>query len=274
MKRHRVIASDFDSRALMLTTVQEHWEEGVKALHRQNQAQLIDELRIELGERAFDIKLANFRDLGAKPFSVVAFHNRFLSQARQAFVHGLYYPALTGTCALGERILNHLILGLRESFMSHPQYKKVHRKEAFDYWPLAIEVLSGWGVLTPKAATSFKMLNKKRNEALHFNLDAELNDRQLALEAIKNLEEIVTHQFSGFGSLPWLLIGQGECYIKKDYEQSPFVRLVYLPNSIYLGYKHVATNVFPWQFQDFDDYPDQEISDEEYLRLRSDFSSK
>ena len=218
MKRYRVIVVDFDSRALTLDTIQEHWEEHVKELHRQNQQRLIARLRAEFGELAFDAKLANFKELGAKPFSVVAFHNRFLSQARQAFFHCFYYPALTGACALGERILNHLILALRDSYKSHPLYKKVYRKESFDYWPLAIEVLSEWDVLTPEATESFRQLNEKRNNALHFNVATEINDRELALEAIKNVEEIVSHQFSGFGLLPWLLPVPGECYIKKEYE--------------------------------------------------------
>lgn len=269
MKRYRVIAADFDSRALVLDTIQDHWEDSVKALHRKNQARLLAQLRTEFGERAFDAKLTNFKDLGAKPFSVIAFHNRFLSQARQAFVHCLYYPALTGACALGERILNHLILGLRDHYKSHPLYKKIYRKESFDYWPLAIEVLSEWGVLTPETTTSFLELHQKRNNALHFNLATEINDRQLAFEAIKNLEEIVNHQFLGFGLLPWLLPAPGECYIKKEYEKSPFVQLVYLPNCVYLGYEHVVTSAFPWTFQDPDDYPEQEISDEEFLRRRS-----
>jgi hypothetical protein len=274
MKRYRVIVLDFDSRALTLEPIQEHWEEQVKELHRQNQARTIARLQAEFGEVGFENKLENFKALGAKPFSVVAFHNRFLAQSRHAFVTGQYYPALTGVCALGERILNHLIIGLRDSYRSHPLYKKVYRKESFDYWPFAIDVLSEWGVLTPEAGASFRLLNEKRNNALHFNLTTELNDCQLALEAIQNLEEVVTHQFSGFGTLPWLLPSPGECFIRKDHELSPFVQLVYLPNCVRLGYKHIVTRAFPWEFHDPDDYPEHELSDEEYLRLRQEFQGR
>ncbi len=273
MKRYRIVPMDFDSRALTLDKIQDNWDENVKELHRYNQERLIANLKAEFGELAFDAKLANFKELGAKPFSVIAFHNQFLTQARQAFAHCLYYPALTGTCALGERILNHLVLGLRDCYKSHPLYKKVYQKKSFDNWLLAIEVLIEWGVLTPEAATSFQLLHEKRNNALHFNQPTEINDRQLALEAIKNIEEIVSHQFSGFGQLPWLLPAPGECYIKKQYESLPFVQLIYLPNCAYLGHKHVVTSVFPWTFQDYD-YPNQEISDEEFLRLRSEFSGR
>jgi len=47
---------------------------------------------------------------------VIAYHNSFLRRVRDAFASGNYYPALTAGCALGERILNHLILDLREEF--------------------------------------------------------------------------------------------------------------------------------------------------------------
>lgn len=274
MKRYRIISVDFDSRALNLDTIQEDWEEHVKELHRRNQERLIASLKAEFGERNFDVKLANFKELGPKTFSVVAFHNRFLEQARQSFVHCLYYPALTAACALGERVLNHLVLGLRDSYTSHPSYKKVYRRDSLDNWTLAIDVLVEWEVLTTEAAASLRLLNEKRNNALHFNLSTEINDRQLALEAIKNIEEIVSHQFSGFGQLPWLLPTLGECYIKKEYEHSPFVQMVYLPNCAYLGYKHIVTSVLPWTFKDCDDYPNKEVSDEEFLRLRSESSER
>ena len=66
---------------------------------------------------AFDAqtKAQNLKDMGNAPFSILAFHNKFLHQIRDSFILGAYYPALTGACALGERILNHLALNLLES---------------------------------------------------------------------------------------------------------------------------------------------------------------
>lgn len=274
MKRYRVIGFDFDGRAHLLDEIKEDWEPQVKELHRQNQARLLSQLEAEFGSQNFDQKLANFKELGGKQISVVAFHNKFLHQARQAFVQGQYYPALTAACALGERILNHLMIALRDNYKAHPLYKKVYSKDSFDYWPVAIDALSVWGVLTADAVKGFQDLNQRRNNALHFNLDTEINDRQLALEAIKNAEEIVSHQFSGFGPLPWLLPIPGECYIRKEYEQSPFIRLVYLPNCCHVGYKHVVTRLFPWNITDVDDYPTEEVSDDEFARLRVKFTKR
>lgn len=58
------------------------------------------------------------------------------------------YPALVGACALGERILNHLILDLRGAYAHTPEYKRVHRKDSFDDWRVPIDTLAAW---TPRA---------------------------------------------------------------------------------------------------------------------------
>lgn len=143
MRRYRVSVFDFDSRVIHLTTeIREEWPEDVKAAHRHSRASIETSLARDFGETASDLKLRNFTDLGNKPFSIVAFHNRFFEQIRIAFTVGAYYPALTAACALGERILNHLILLLREDYRGTPHYKKVHRKDSFDDWELPIETLS------------------------------------------------------------------------------------------------------------------------------------
>jgi hypothetical protein len=271
MKRYRIIVFDFDTRVFTLDKIQDDWDEQVKQSHRDNQDRLISELKAEYGERDFEIKLANFKELGAKPFSVLAFHNRFLAQSRRAFVHGQYYPALTAISALGERILNHLVIGLRNEYKSHPRYKHIYRKNSFDDWTLPIDVLFEWGIFSPEVAASFRALKEKRNYALHFNLSTELNDRKLAFEAIKNLEEIVSCQFSATGNLPWLLFSPGECYIKKEYEHLPFIKLVYLPNCVYLSYKHTTIRALPWEFKDDENYANQDISDEKFVHLRREF---
>ena len=65
MKRFRVIVVDFDSRALTLDVIQDHWEDRVKELHRQNQERAIARLKAEYGELGFETKLENFKALGA-----------------------------------------------------------------------------------------------------------------------------------------------------------------------------------------------------------------
>src|SRR6266851_822630 len=142
MKRYRILNFDFDTRAHFLSQeIQEHWAEHVKELHRGNREKMIAGLAQEFGPAQFEAKLKNFMDLGPKYFSILAFHNKFFEQCRRAFVMGAYYPALTGACALGERIFNHLILLLRDDFKGTPQYKHVYRKESFDNWDMVINTL-------------------------------------------------------------------------------------------------------------------------------------
>jgi hypothetical protein len=225
---------------------------------------------LQFGAYAADRKRQNFIDLGPKPFSILAFHNRFLEQVRTAFIMGAYYPALTGACALGERILNQLILTLRDDFKSSPQYKRVYNKDSFDNWDLAIETLEAWDVLLPDAAKEFRALRDRRNEAIHFRPDVDKNDRDLALAAIRSLGSIVGTQFAAWGRQPWFITGvPGEIYIKKDWESRPFIQKVYLPNCKAVGPRHRVESVVPWVIKD-EEYDECEITDEEFCCLRTD----
>ncbi len=113
MKRYRVLTYDFDTRANNLNTdIKDDWEPELKAQWENNKNQIKEGLIAEFGAYSAFAKIRNFIDLGAYPISIIAFHNKFLHQARRAFVIGAYYPALTSACTLGERILNQLILHL------------------------------------------------------------------------------------------------------------------------------------------------------------------
>ena len=274
MKRYRVILIDFDTRAVLLTQeIQEGWEEEVKRIHRENKEKITKGLIESFGELNSDIKIKNFIDLGNKPLSVLAFHNKFFQQIRFSFVMGGYYPALTAACALGERILNHLILILREDFKKTPEYKKVYRKKQFDNWQLLIQILKAWDVLLPEVAKNFEKLRKIRSKAIHFRPETDRNERPLSLSAIKTLGDIIANQFSGFGTQPWFFIVPGEIYIKKEWENKPFIKKVYLPNCANVGPYHVVESITPqWLIRDDYKYEVLEISDENFKQLREKFN--
>lgn len=268
MKRYRVVGFDFDTRVRSFDPIPEEWEEHVKEQHRQNRERAIAHLKLEYGEQRFEEKLQNFVELGAKPFSVIAFHNRFYSQARAAFVHCQYYPALTGVCALGERVLNHLILGLRDHYKASASYRHVYRKDSFDRWEVAIEALAEWKVLTSEADEHFRQLCRMRNKAIHFNVETERNVRAHALDALLTFGRVVDTQFAALGDLPWLFMPPGEVYIRKEWEPAPFIQLVYAPSAVHVGPRHRVVSVFPWQVEDPTEYEPVEVSDEEFARLR------
>jgi hypothetical protein len=275
MTRYRVARYDFDARVRMLTgPIHDHWEEQTKEIHRQNKARIEEGLREQYGLWQFEPKLKNFIDLGAKPFSIVAFHNKFFEQCRVSFVMGGYYPALTGACALGERVLNHLMLALREDFKGTPEYKRVYRKDSFDDWKLAIDTLTSWDVFLPATTESFLKLKDLRHRVIHFKPDTDHDDRPLALEALSLFGQIVSSQFAALGKHPWFLTGvPGEVYIRKEAETWPFVRRVYLPNCCLVGPYHTVED-WTLALKDEHPYEDREITDEEFCRLRTESRPK
>ena len=177
----------------------------------------------------------DFAALGPEPFSVLSYHNDFMRQVRRAFVIGGHYPALVGCCALGERILNHLIHEFRDDFKPTPQYKVIYDKDSIDDWTKAIDVLEAWDILLPEVADQYRELKTKRHNAIHFQPETSVLARDMALEAIKLLGEIIQKQFGSLGGQPWYFGVPGQTYIKGDSEGLPFVRKILLPQGLLVG---------------------------------------
>jgi hypothetical protein len=173
----------WDARAHHLGMPQENWEESIKSLHLENRTRIIDELKRQYGSERFETRLKNFQELGDAPMSIVSYHNLFYRQVREAFVAEAYYPALTGACALGERVLNHLIMDLRDEFRSRPTYKEIYRKDSIDDWDHAISILEDWNVLELGIAEHFRNLKSLRHKSLHFDPRTYGQVRDDALEA-------------------------------------------------------------------------------------------
>jgi hypothetical protein len=273
MKRYRVFPFyDFDTRARTLTRqINDEWDKKVKEGHYENRKKVTEHLIAEFGELEGDAKIENFIALDAKPPSIPWFHNLFFNQIRNAFVIGAYYPALTGACALGERILNYLMLILREDFKGTPEYKRIYQKNSFYDWDILIKTLKSWEVLLPDVVENFYRLKEIRNKAIHFQPETEGNDRDLALEAINCMKAIIGDQFSSFGSQPWFITGiPGEVYIKSSWKKKPFISKIYLPNCILVGYKHEILSFMPKvMINDKFKYSDLQITDDEFCRLRT-----
>tara|TARA_R110002072_G_scaffold285473_2_gene450281 strand:- start:351 stop:1286 length:936 start_codon:yes stop_codon:yes gene_type:complete len=270
MKRHLVFPQDFDTRAYLLEEENESWEERPKQLHRENKQKLIKELEIEFGSHDFDTKLTNFKEIGVSPFSMVSFHNRFFSEIRRGFVVGSHYPALTGACALGERMLNHMLLILRDEFRNTPEYKRVYRKKSFDDWNLAITTLNAWDILDDTLVTKFTELKELRNKSIHFNHETYASARADGLEAIKILSEIISLRFGFFrNEHSWAIKGtKGAQFIKKEFEADPFIKKFYLPKCPLVGpYYAVKILNEGTLFVDKAFYADTEISNEEFAEI-------
>ncbi|UCI23982.1 hypothetical protein [Mesorhizobium sp. B2-8-5] len=216
-RRYHPFAYDFDSTPMSLDDPGEHWDEKVKALHTDNRDKAIDRLKAEYGERRHAQVVQDTKGLGAKAFSVVSYHNLMHEQARRAFVSGLYFPALVAACALGERILNHLILDLRDHYKASPHYRRVYRSESFDDWRFAVRVLEDWGVLLPDVCPVFIELATLRNRSVHFNPATYETMREDALSALKTIGRIIQRQFGAFAGQPWFIENTpGAQFIKRS----------------------------------------------------------
>ncbi|WP_410769495.1 hypothetical protein [Fontibacillus sp. BL9] len=269
MKRYRILNMSFDTRATLLNTeIGDDWEEDTKELWHENKKSITEGLFHQYGGYNFKDKLANFKELGPLPFSVISYHNKFFNQIRDSYVMGSFYPALTAACSLGERILNHLILVLREDYKSTPQYKEVYSKKSFDNWEKVIGILESWNVLLPDVVKYFTELKELRNYSIHFNPETEKLDKQLAFKAINLLSEIISNQF-GIGNQPWFIPSMpGDFYIKKEAEDWPFVKQFIIPSCALVGYLHRLEHDGNW-FKVVDDnqYENKEITDDEYRDL-------
>lgn len=271
MKRYLVFPFDFDARAQFLNQkIEDDWAPETQANWQENKAKIRSALKVELGERDFEQKVQNFADVGSAPFSIVSYHNEYYHQTRYAFYNGFYYPALVSACALGERMLNHMVLDLRDCFMSTESYKRVYRKSSFDNWDIPIQALDEWGVFQNETVVDeFRQLKALRNRSLHFNMETYENVREDALSAIKSLTNIITIQFGFQGPTKWLLEGtRGHRFIKKEAETDPFMVRYYLPQCPYVS------PMFSMNFSDqgvlfFDrtDVEDTVVSDEEFANL-------
>lgn len=266
MKRYLIYPLQFDARVRVFDKIEDHWDLDVKELHHQNRKKVTKSLRSELGDFNFEIKLKNFQDLGHSPFSIVSHHNVLFGQARYAFIHAYYYPALTASAALGERILNHLFLDLRANFPRSEHDRKAHTRKSIDDWSRAIKVLDAWGVFqTPKIRESFEKLREIRNRVLHFNSETVATLREESLAALTCLSNIIEGQF-GFQFSNAISGSKGSFFFRKNVENNPFIRHYYISQCPYVTpYYSMRFVNGAWLVFDRDVSPEVEVSDDEFV---------
>lgn len=256
-RRYRPVAMTFDTREVMLsTTIEDGWEPRVKELWRENKRVVREGLLHDYGVANGGRKIEDFIALGPAPWSVTAMHNEVMRAVRDAFVAGAYYPALLGAAGLGERILNQLVLELRDDYQDHPQTRRVAKKSSIDDWTASIEALRGWGVLAPTAVSKYKRLHRLRIAAVHYvtpTLDQ--TARAEALEAIRLLQEIVQEVFSPHTGEHYIEGTAGVFFVRLEAKSLPFVRRFLVPAS---------TLVSPHHELDFQSRPPRVLDDANY----------
>ncbi|MCZ6489224.1 MAG: hypothetical protein O7A06_01685 [Acidobacteria bacterium] len=214
-------------------------------------------------------KLERYLSFTLPDFCVVTEFHQMLREVQDAYVCGHFYPALTGACCIGERIFNVLLLRLREYYKDSPSYKIVCDKASFDDWNNAIDRLLEWSVLPNEIEGSYRDLSKIRHHSIHFK---DLSDLEKESKAGKALADVLKITSALFGRRDDVLFEFGHLFIKKEKENDPLVREFYIPASCRVGYKYRTENR-DGKHVVIDDQPyeDQEVTDEEFVRLRQDW---
>lgn len=269
-RRFTPVAYRFDTRANMLaTSIEEDWERGISEQWRRNQSSIREVLIHQFGADHYEQKIQNFTDLGSAPWSVVALHNVYLAQVRAAFVGMNYYAALLGACGLGERILNQLVLTLRDDYVEHEATSNVAEKQSFDNWHICIKALLAWGVFSNETARNFTILMRRRHGAVHYRSELDSVDaRTAALEVVVLLSRLIEIVFAPIGQRPCYFSGPiGRSYVRLDWEDEPFVKRFILPACVLVSpiYRFVLSA------DEFDVYDDSDygadqapLTDEEF----------
>lgn len=275
-RRYLAQAISYDTRSRTLNDeINPEWDPKVIALHEDNRRQTRMWLIHEFGNDEHERKIDDYSAMGSAPWSVVDRHNLFMRQVRYSFAFGTYYPALVGACALGERLLNELVIRLRGAYSSHPATVKVATQRTFTDWLLCIEALFNWDVLDDPLATKFNDLRKFRNRSVHYGTHLTGSDaRDDALHAVLLIQEIIEALFQPHGGAPRFIPGTtGHTFLTLAAENEPFIREFFLPASVLVSPNfEMQFNTDRGWFDVFDDDTYQEdfptLTDEEFAEHR------
>lgn len=275
-RRYLAHAISFDTRAHILSDeINPEWEPEIIAQHEENRRRVRMALIHEFGNAEHERKIGDYSALGPAPWSVVDRHNLFMRQIRDSFALGAYYPALVGSCALGERLLNELVIRLRSAYSSHPATAKVATQTTLTGWVLCIVALVEWGVVDDALATKFNNLRRFRNRSIHYGTHLAGSDaRDDALHAVLLIQEIVEMLFKPHGGPPRFIAGTtGHTFLTLTAEDEPFIREFIVPASVLLSPNfEMQYNVVRGWFDVFDDDAYQEefpvLTDEEFADHR------
>jgi len=235
-------------------------------------------LEQKYGSLRFEEKFERWLSIPKPVLSVVDEHTYLLQDIEDAYVLGSLYPALTGSCCLGERIINQIITRIRNSYRSSEQYKKVYNKDSINDWNLGIETLRLWDIINADTETEYRELYKLRTDAVHFqNKSQDL--ALMAQKAIELINQIVSDLFGldekKKNMLIWFEV-PGQIFLRKEFEKVPFVKAFYIPSARLAGYKHTV-NTTPngeWFIKDDNVYPEIDISDDEFVHLRREYQEE
>ena len=241
-----------------------------KDMPQEYKENMLDWIKERYGTHDHKEKVDRYIEVNPPNFMIVPDYIKTLNEIRDAYIFGNYYPALTGACYLGERILNILTIRLRDHFKKHRRYNWAKRHDLFTDWKPCIELLLDWNVLTYETTQAFKDLEQIRHVSIHFD---NLQDPESRTLRAVNLIFKITDNLFGVNKRNFFW-APGAPYIRKDREEDPMIKEFILPRCILVTYKHyLETDTQTGNFIVRDDpsVPEKEVTDEEFAKLEEGF---
>ena len=207
----------------------------------------------------------------------VSVYQDYLQEAEFCYLIQKPYPAATAAGCIGEMILNDLILRLRDDYRNKwdPEIgTDVFRKDSFQDWPKAVDILRFWNVIDGETKDWFLKLNKKRNELVHHGLGlspAEVDAK--ALEMLNLINRISDRLFGVYARTDIFFWVPGEPYVREPMEEDPLVKEFIIPSCLPLSYKHSIEWAGGGHLEVTDHGKDEKgtCTDDEFVQLREDW---
>ena len=255
---YRVFDFDFDTRVNAIKSLRESGQTD-------RETEIVNELKNEWGVVDFDRKLERFLTLDLAFAGIPEEYYTLIQSVVSAYCCGYFYPAMTSAGALGERILNRLIIRLRDYFKSSIHYKSIYRKNSFEQWDNPVKILNDWGIISNEVAYLFLELKQFRNDSIHYNegYDFEKNSHN----SVKILAKIIEKQFdyTKRRDLFWTFVVPGEIWLRSNVKNDPFVKEFILPHCLLLG---PFCEPIGSQEKKGKKFPLKPLSDESFLEMR------
>lgn len=201
-------------------------------------AEIEEQLKAELGSTDFMNKFERWKKIDYPPIALIDRYAYKIQQIISTYCLGCFYPAVTSTCCLAERILNRFVLKTRDYFKSHPEYKKIYRKSSFDDWGKMLDLIADWQLVPENAVSLFRELMPIRHESIHYNEDYDFES--IAPVAINKLIAAVTEIFGVENRKDIYLVFDvpGEVWVRSAVENQPFVVEFIRPHCYYAHAVH------------------------------------
>jgi len=254
-RMYRVFGFALDTRVTLFS------QDGLEAQSKS----LAESLRDQWGSQNFEVKLSRFKKLNLSFIGIPDEYYALLREIVDSYCCGYFYPAITSAGALGERILNRLLIRTRDHFKASKHYKDVCRKQSFDNWDKTILILRDWGVISAEVAESFEKLKIHRNDSIHYNEGYAIEEN--AHSAIMELAKIVDRQFNYTKrvDLFWVFDVPGEIWLRSAQMNIPFVKEFILPHCAKLtAYCEISSTDIAAGVM----APLAPLSDEEFIKAR------